>query len=205
MLFALGLVWAQEDTDTTTDTSAVVDVEEGDVEEPAIEEPVAENPAQIGIIRTRIRARCQELHKRLSDVQKVNVAKLKDDLFVLKSKLQITPEQKEKFKSDILKCLTGVQRPAPATVRKLAQDLVKAFVDGLITPDDIAMITKDIQAILNSANISKEDAKAVADGIREVITASNITKADANIVFQDVQAILKTLKMETKGRRPFRK
>jgi len=208
LFFASFIAVAQEEPtkepaeETTAEEPAEEPAEETTAEEPA-EETTAEEPAEettkeptttkpFRPFRDRVKKFKEAALAKMSEAQKANFKKLNATIQGIKAKSLVTPEQKAKLKADIIKCLNGVHKPDPATIKKLAADIVKACATGAITPANVMTVIQDVQAVLMSANISQENAEAITQDIQEILKASKLTKADGQAILADIKKIIET-------------
>jgi len=70
---------------------------------------------------------------RMSEAQQQNVQKLKSDLLSIKQGSQVTTEQKQALKNDLMAMADGATKPDQALVQTLANDLSQAMSDGKMT------------------------------------------------------------------------
>jgi hypothetical protein len=128
----------------------------------------------------------------VSEEQKKNIAKLKEDAAAEKAESTVTDEQKASFKTELKTALSGTQKPDPATTEALATDLSNAMQDGKLSKKEIKALQQDVNKVLNSANITDEEIAALKASSKEILAASNLTQDEINKLVNDVAAIAQT-------------
>lgn len=131
---------------------------------------------------------------KMTQEQKDNFKKLQTDAAALKAKSEVTKEDKANLKADIINCLDTIKQPDPATIQKLAADLIKFYADGKISPDEIVKITEDVMAIMLSAGMTESDVEAIIKDIKVIVDHSNLTPEDLKLIANDLKAIVNTAK-----------
>mgnify|MGYP007071127560 CR=1 FL=1 len=125
----------------------------------------------------------------LSPTQQQNLQKLQADLQAIKQGSQVTTEQKQALKNDLLAMADGATKPDQALVQQLANDLADAMSDGSIDSKEKAKLANDLQKIMNSANIPPEEVnQAIADA-QAILTSSGVDKSDVQTIVNDLKAI----------------
>lgn len=145
----------------------------------------------------------------LSEQQTKNVQKLQADLNSIKQGSQVTQDQVNALKADLMAMADGATKPDQALVQKLAIDLANAIADGKLTSKEKAQLSQDLYAVMNSANIpTSEVNQAIADA-QTIFTASGITKEEVTVIVSDLKAIaaeaksnLQTAGSKFKGKKP---
>ena len=131
---------------------------------------------------------------RMSETQQQNVNKLLSDLKDIKSGSQVTPEQKQQLKNDLMAMADGAQKPSQASVSQLATDLQAAWSDQKLTPVEQKKLMADVTAVFTSANIPASEVQATVIDAQAILTASGVTKEDAVAIANDLKAIATELK-----------
>lgn len=125
----------------------------------------------------------------LTPTQQQNIQKLQADLQAIKQGSQVTPQQKQALKNDLLAMAEGATKPDAALVQQLANDLADAMADGSIDSKEKAKLANDLQKVMNSANIPPEEVnQAIADA-QATLTASGVDKSDVQTIVNDLKAI----------------
>lgn len=125
----------------------------------------------------------------LSPTQQQNLQKLQADLQAIKQGSQVTPEQKQALKNDLLAMADGATKPDQALVQQLANDLADAMSDGSIDSKEKAKLANDLQKVMASANIPMDEVnQAIADA-QAILAASGVTKSDVQTIVNDLKAI----------------
>jgi hypothetical protein len=125
----------------------------------------------------------------LSEQQQQNLQKLQSDLQAIKQGSQVTPEQKQALKNDLLAMADGATKPDPALVQQLANDLSAALADGNVSNAEKAKLTKDLDAVMDSASIPAAEVQQAISDAQAILTASGVDKADVQTIVKDLQAI----------------
>lgn len=125
----------------------------------------------------------------LSETQKQNLQKLQADLQAIQQGSQVTTEQKQALKNDLMAMAEGATKPDPALVQQLANDLSEAIADGSIDNKEKAQLANDLQKVMTSANIPPEEVnQAIADA-QAILTASGVDKSEVQTIVSDLKAI----------------
>jgi hypothetical protein len=130
----------------------------------------------------------------MSEQQKSNVQKLQSDLAAIKAGSNVTDAQKQDLKNSLVALADGATKPSEESVTALANSLSAAFADKTLTTPEKAQITKNVEAVLKSANIPQSEVEALAASAQAVLIASGVSKADAQTVANDLRAISAELK-----------
>ncbi len=125
----------------------------------------------------------------LSPTQQQNIQKLQADLNAIKQGSQVTAEQKQALKNDLMAMADGATKPDPALVQQLANDLAEAVADGKIDNKEKAQLSNDLYKVMNSANIPAEEVNQAISDAQAILTASGLTKADVQTIVSDLKAI----------------
>lgn len=126
---------------------------------------------------------------RMSETQQQNVQKLKSDLQSIKQGSQVTPEQKQALKNDLMAMADGATKPDPALTQQLANDLSQAMSDGKLAASEKAKLAKDLEAVMNSANIPMSEVQAAISDAQAILAASGVTQSEVQTVANDMKAI----------------
>jgi hypothetical protein len=122
--------------------------------------------------------------------QQQNIEKLTSDLQSIHAASQVTSAEITQLTTDIKTALTNATAPSSASVTQLKTDLTA--VSDPPTAAQKVTITKDVDAVLTSANISIADAQAVGQDFTTIVDASGINAADITLIASDIQAIIAT-------------
>jgi len=115
---------------------------------------------------------------RMSEAQQQNVQKLKSDLLSIKQGSQVTTEQKQALKNDLMAMADGATKPDQALVQTLANDLSQAMSDGKMTTTEKAKLAKDLEAVMNCANIPLSEVQAAITDAQAILAASGIMQQE---------------------------
>jgi hypothetical protein len=124
--------------------------------------------------------------------QQENIEKLITDLKALQEKSEVTEEQRETLKNDLISTLQGVQKPSQTAVENLAADFSEIISDGHINLNEIKVIQEDVNLVLNSANISDEKIEVLKKDFQAIGESSNISSEDLETLWNDMVQILET-------------
>ena len=125
----------------------------------------------------------------LTPTQQQNIQKLQADLTAIKQGSQVTAEQKQALKNDLLAMADGATKPDQALVQQLANDFSSAMADGKVDSKEKAKLSNDLYKVMNSANIPADEVnQAIADA-QAILTASGVSKATAQTIATDLKAI----------------
>lgn len=125
----------------------------------------------------------------LSPTQQQNVQQLQSDLLAIKQGSQVTPEQKDALKKDLMAMADGATKPDPAAVQSLSSGLSQAMADGQFSYKEKVDLTQDVQQVMNSANIPKEEVEKALKDAQLILESSGVSKADAETIMTDLKAI----------------
>ena len=117
-----------------------------------------------------------------------SIKRLEADIATMKTKPEVTAEQKLKLGNDLLAAAAG-NKPAEDAVRKLADSLGAAIADKKITSQDQAKLARDLHAMVNSASTSPEQTDAIIKDAKEILIVSGVARPAAQAVGADLQAI----------------
>lgn len=127
--------------------------------------------------------------QQMSATQQQNINKLASDLSAIKQGSQVTTEQKQALKNDLMAMADGATKPDQALVQQLANDLSAAMSDGTIDNKEKAKLSNDLYLVMNSANIPMDEVnQAIADA-KVILEASGVAKADVQTIVADLKAI----------------
>lgn len=125
----------------------------------------------------------------LTPTQQQNMQKLQADLAAIKQGSQVTAEQKQALKNDLLAMVDGATKPDQVLVQQLANDVAEAMADGSLDNKEKAQLSNDLYKVMNSANIPVEEVnQAVADA-QAILIASGVSKSDMQTIAVDLKAI----------------
>ncbi len=130
----------------------------------------------------------------LSEQQKANLQALQADLAAIKSGWAVTPEQKTAVRNSLAAIADGATKPSEASVSALADSLTTALSDQTVSMQEKAQITKNVQAVLQSANIPAEEVEALIASTSALLTATGVSKDEATAVADDLRAIAAEIK-----------
>ncbi|MBL8204511.1 MAG: hypothetical protein JNM09_09805 [Blastocatellia bacterium] len=134
-------------------------------------------------------ARTKPTGSNLSPTQQQNIQKLQADLQAIKQGSQVTTEQKQALKNDLMAMADGATKPDPALVQQLANDLSEAIADGSIDSKEKAQLANDLQKVMNSAGIPPEEVnQAIADA-QAILASSGVDKSAVQTIVNDLKAI----------------
>lgn len=125
-----------------------------------------------------------------------NIAKLITDLLKIHSDSDVTPEQIQTLKTDVMTLLDGALDPDTVTkLEKLESDIKTMIDNGQI---DISLLKEDLTAIVESIDIKKADKIRVLTDLAGIKEAAHLD----GTIETDLQAIVEQAKAnhETKGR-----
>ncbi|MBI3851976.1 MAG: hypothetical protein HY298_17095 [Verrucomicrobia bacterium] len=126
---------------------------------------------------------------KINEAQQQNINQLVADLKSIKLKSSATAEQKQKLKTDLLAAAEGAKKPSEGSVNKLANDLSAAWAAQKLNPQEQTFLAKDLNAVMNSANISAADSQAALNSAQMILKYSGISKDDALKINNDLKAI----------------
>jgi len=151
--------------------------------------PAARTTAASGQVRSNLATQAGQYRPQLSATQQQNVQTLVTDLQAMHSKSQVTPEQKQQLKNDLMAMADGATKPSQASVQKLATDMQAAWSDQKLSPKEQYQLTADVAAVLNSANIPASEVQAALTDAQAILQASGLNQADAQKIVADLKAI----------------
>jgi hypothetical protein len=134
-------------------------------------------------------ARTKPTGSNLPPAQQQNLQKLQADLQAIKQGSQVTAEQKQALKNDLMAMADGATKPDPALVQQLANDLANAMSDGQIDNKEKAQLANDLQKVMAGANIPPEEVNQAIADVQAILTASGVDKAEMQTIVNDLQAI----------------
>ena len=124
----------------------------------------------------------------LATVQSQSIKRIEADIATMKSKTEVTAEQKLKLGNDLLAAATGA-KPSEEAIRKLANSLGAAIANQKITSQDQAKLARDLHAMVNSAATPAEQTGAIIKDAKEILIVSGTPRSAAQAVGADLQAI----------------
>ena len=128
----------------------------------------------------------------LATVQSQSIKRIEADIATMKSKTEVTAEQKLKLGNDLLAAAAGA-KPSEEAIRKLATSLGAAIVNQKITSQDQAKLARDLHAVVNSATTPAEQTSAIIKDAKEILIVSGTARAAAQAVGADLLAIVAEL------------
>ncbi|GDY19760.1 hypothetical protein LBMAG56_11050 [Verrucomicrobiota bacterium] len=128
----------------------------------------------------------------LATVQSQSIKRLEADIATMKSKTEVTAEQKQKLTTDLLAAAAGA-KPSEEAIRKLADSLGAAIANQKITSQDQAKLARDLHAAVNSATTPAEQTGAIIKDAKEILIVSGTARPAAQAVGADLQAIIAEL------------
>ena len=128
----------------------------------------------------------------LATVQSQSIKRLEADIATMKSKTEITAEQKAKLSTDLLAAAAGA-KPSEDAIHKLAASLGAAIANQKITSQDQAKLARDLHAVVNSATTPAEQTSAIIKDAKEILIVSGTARPAAQAVGADLQAIVAEL------------
>lgn len=117
------------------------------------------------------------------------VQKLVADLAIIKSRSQVTPEQKLKLAQDLQACAQGVTKPSPESINKLANDIASSLTEKKLSGQDQAQLARNLALVLNSASFSPADTLAVLSSVQTILKSSGVAPQDVQTIVTDLRAI----------------
>lgn len=124
----------------------------------------------------------------LATVQSQSIKRIEADIATMKSKTEVTAEQKLKLGNDLLAAAAGA-KPSEEAIRKLANSLGAAIANQKITSQDQAKLARDLHAMVNSAATPAEQTGAIIKDAKEILIVSGTPRSAAQAVGADLQAI----------------
>lgn len=121
-----------------------------------------------------------------------SIKRLEADIATMKSKTEVTAEQKLKLSNDLLAAATGA-KPSEEAIHKLAASLGVAIASQKITSQDQAKLARDLHAIVNSATTPADQTAAIIKDAKEILIVSGTARPAAQAVGADLQAIVAEL------------
>lgn len=116
------------------------------------------------------------------------------DAVAIKAGAAATADQKQALATDLSALIKGSTKPAQATLTKLAGDFSTALSDKALANKDLAMISKYLNYILNSAPLTAARVQPLITGAQSVLKSAGITPAtveavggDLNLIFTQIQ------------------
>jgi hypothetical protein len=120
--------------------------------------------------------------------QIANISKLITDLKTAKAGSEVTGEQKDELKADVITMLKNAQKPDAQAVEQLINDFNAAAADGEFTPREVLTLQTDLEAVLTSANINIDDLKDLITDLQAILESANLDD-DKQIIIDDLKAI----------------
>ena len=124
----------------------------------------------------------------VNTVQTQNLQRIQADIAIIKTKTEVSADQKQKLQHDLLTAAAGA-KPSEDSVRALAESLSAAIVDKKIASADQAKLARDLFSIVNCSAMNAEQTEAVVADAKEVLVVSGATKAVAATVGANMKAI----------------
>ena len=128
----------------------------------------------------------------LATVQSQSIKRIEADIATMKSKTEVTAEQKLKLSTDLLAAAAGA-KPSEEAIRKLADSLGLAIANQKITSQDQAKLARDLHAVVNSATTPADQTGAIIKDAKEILIVSGTARPAAQAVGANLQAIVAEL------------
>lgn len=122
-----------------------------------------------------------------------NFTQLITDVKELKGKV-VPPELIDQLKKDVTTMLAGANPPDPDTVNTFITDLKEAVADGTIQTWEKVQLTKDFNAVLESANIESAEFLAVVSDIKLILESAEVPPESKQKILDDLNAIAEEFK-----------
>lgn len=116
-----------------------------------------------------------------SGVAQPNVSKILADLAVIKSRPQVTQEQKDKLATNLSAVALGAGKPSNEAVQTLANSLADAIAGKKLSSADQTALANSLALALNAAGGSPQF-KAALQGVQDALYLANANEASIQLV-----------------------
>lgn len=123
----------------------------------------------------------------VSEEQKGNVAKLRDDLQALGNGVKSAEDEIRDLATDLQGM--GLQKPDPASTQQLARDLQSALSDASLSPQEMLQLSQSLAAVMDSAGMSMQELQQIQDDVEAILIASGVSRNDVEAILRDLEAI----------------
>ena len=118
-----------------------------------------------------------------------NIAKLKVDVARIHTEHKVTDQSKEEFSRDLLSIAQGSTKPSPATLSKLADDLLPALAASSVTTAADDKLVQRLVVVVNSGGLTATRTQEISEETQTALQSAGVSPADASKVASDLQSI----------------
>jgi hypothetical protein len=137
---------------------------------------------------------CERLEGRqLMSTLGQDVTKLVTDLGTIHARSAVTAAELGAVGSDLQAIAQVATRPSSSSVAALTKELQIVIQQGSITPAQLVILEKDVDAVLSTANVPVSLAEQTVSDVGAVISSSGITRSDVKLIAGDIDAIVSDL------------
>ena len=110
-----------------------------------------------------------------------NVSKILADIAIIKSRPQVTQEQKDKLAGDLAGVSIGASKPSADALQALANSLADAIAGKKLSAADQTALVNSLAGALNSAGGSPQF-RAALQGVQDALVLANANEASIQLV-----------------------